>query len=97
MSTAIHEIGHMLGIGSAAAWDELVDGTNFIGERTMEVFGGPVPLATDLSHFADETMIDGETPSMELGTEPGQRKYPTRLDLAVLEDLGYTIRWDLIE
>jgi len=97
VSTAIHEIGHVLGIGSAAAFEALVEDGNFVGQKAMEVHGGPVPLAPDGTHFARDISSRGKVPSMELGTAPGQRKRPTALDLAVLEDLGYSIRWDLVE
>jgi hypothetical protein len=97
LSTAIHELGHVLGIGSAAAFDALVEDGRFIGARAMEVHGGPVELAPDGNHFAADTMSRGKVPSMEYGTRPGQRKRPTELDLAVLEDLGYTIRWELVD
>jgi hypothetical protein len=97
VSTAIHEIGHVLGIGSAAAFEALVEDGNFVGPKAIEVHGGPVPLAPDESHFARDISSRGKVPSMELGTAPGQRKRPTALDLAVLEDLGYSIRWELVE
>ena len=97
VSTAIHEIGHVLGIGSAAAFDALVENGNFVGQKAMEVHGGPVPLAPDETHFARDISSRGKVPSMELGTAPGQRKRPTALDLAVLEDLGYSVRWELVE
>jgi len=96
ISTAIHELGHVLGIGSAAAFDALVEAGRFVGPRAMEVHGGPVPLAADGVHFERDTLSNGKLPSLELGTAPGQRKRPTELDLAVLEDLGYTIRWELV-
>jgi hypothetical protein len=97
LSTAIHEFGHVLGIGSAAAFDALIENGNFVGRKAMEVHGGPVPLAPDESHFARDISSRGKVPSMELGTAPGQRKRPTALDLAVLQDLGYSIRWELVE
>lgn len=97
MSTAIHEIGHALGIGSAKAFEALVVDSAFVGEKAMEVYGGPVPLEPGGDHFAHDIMSNEKTPSLELGTQLGERKLPTALDLAVLEDLGYTIRWDLVD
>lgn len=95
-TTAMHEIGHALGFGGSLAYEALVVDDTFTGPRAVEIFGGPVPLSSDLSHFARDTMIDGQTPVMELGSRPGERKFPTALDLAVLEDIGYAIRWDQV-
>jgi hypothetical protein len=87
----------VLGFGSSAAFEALVQDGAFVGARAVEVHGGPVPLAPDGVHFESNTMSNGKVPSMEYGTAPGQRKRPTELDLAVLEDLGYTVRWELVE
>lgn len=90
-STAIHELGHALGVGGSAAFEAWVDADaeTFIGPRAMEVYGGPVPLAGDLVHIRGDVLSDGQEPAMAFGTMPGQRKSPTPLDLAVLEDIGY--------
>jgi hypothetical protein len=95
LETAMHEMGHMLGIGSAAAFTDLVVNGTFQGARAMEVYGAAVPLAPDNVHILRNTMSGGRLPVMEYGSAPGQRKAPTELDLAILEDLGYQIRWDI--
>jgi hypothetical protein len=92
----MHEIGHALGFGSSAAFEALVQDGAFVGPRAMELFGGPVPLSEDEAHFAADTSIGGRVPTMELGSRVGERKLPTALDLAVLEDIGYEIRWELV-
>jgi hypothetical protein len=89
-STALHEIGHVLGFGSAPAFTALVDGGAFTGARARAVHGGPVPLADDEAHFPDDLRVDGERALMDLSDPEGARFAPTELDLAVLEDLGYT-------
>jgi hypothetical protein len=92
ISTALHEIGHMLGVGSSAAWDALVDNGYFVGERTTAVNGGPVLLSADGGHIERTVLSEGRRNLMDPGTPRGTRKLPTELDRAILEDLGYTFR-----
>jgi hypothetical protein len=59
-STALHEIGHVLGIGTSATWMEQVmqqDGTSFFsGENVLALNDdSPVPLVPDEDHFANST------------------------------------------
>jgi hypothetical protein len=96
LSTATHEIGHVLGFATSNAFKALIDGETFIGPRAMAVYGGPVPLESDLNHILRDTEINGETPVMERGSPAGQRKRPTELDLAILEDIGYIIDWSVL-
>jgi len=92
LSTAIHEIGHILGFGSAPAFHTLVDDDGrFAGEQAVALFGGPVPLTNDASHFPDGLVSDDGRALMDLSDPEGQRFFPTALDLAVLADLGYTL------
>lgn len=93
LTTAIHEIGHILGYGPARSWQNLIDGDGlFHGNAAMAVYGEPVP--TLLSHWAEgttsyyngvpqETMMDPSTPY-------GQRQMPTDLDMAGFYDIGWT-------
>jgi len=93
LGTAIHEVGHVLGFATSNAFEALISGETFIGPRAVEVYGGPVPLEPDLNHILHDTEINGKIPVMERGSPLGQRKRPTELDLAVLEDIGYIIDW----
>jgi hypothetical protein len=36
-------------------------------------------------------LFDGQRVLMDPATGPGERDFPTRLDLALLEDIGYEI------
>lgn len=94
-SVALHEIGHLLGIGIADSWDNLVSGTNFTGAASSGVFSGNVPLDTGLSHWADGTtgLVSGV--SQEAAMDPsmlaGTRKVFTDLDRAALVDIGWEV------
>lgn len=92
-TAAVHEIAHVLGIGTAASWNVLIDpidSTLFTGSASMDVFGGAVPLATgDTDHFANSG-IDPE-PLMDPDLSTGQRKFLTELDLAALRDIGWEV------
>jgi hypothetical protein len=55
ISTALHELGHLLGIGTANSWDAQIDSNKrFNGVRSMASFGGPVPVTNDQGHWQDD-------------------------------------------
>jgi subtilase family serine protease len=98
VSVAVHEIGHILGIGTADAFDNLVVLSNsnyyFVGPNATAQNGG-VSMPLDSQHYHikeghDETSAVGEAamdPSLTVGT----RKLVTKLDAALLDDIGYSI------
>ncbi len=95
-SVAIHELGHLLGIGTADSWDNLVSSGSFIGSASNAVYGGDVPLHLDDSHWADGTMSlvdaqDAQDVAMGPSITTGTRKYFTDLDLAGLTDVGWEV------
>jgi hypothetical protein len=98
-SVALHELGHVLGIGTADSWFTDVSGTNFVGRASEAAFGAPVPLdsGTAQAHWADGTMstIYGTSTSQEAAMSPaltdGTRKVFTSLDMAGLKDVGWTL------
>lgn len=90
-TTAAHELGHVLGFGTAKAFTNLTSGTTFIGPTAQAVYGGPVPLVSDASHFQDHLQSDGGDTLMDPGISNSLRVVPTHLDRAVLIDLGYEI------
>lgn len=90
MSVALHEIGHVLGVGTPDAFKtQIVDGA-FAGPKTTAIFGGPLPLTPDLAHVPNTTMSGGTRVLMDRSDAPGTRYLPTPLDQAALEDLGHT-------
>ena len=88
VSVALHEIGHTLGFGTAAAFKSKISGGAFTGAKTVALFGGPLPLTADLGHVPNTTMWGGHRILMDLSDGLGTRYLPTALDEAVLEDLG---------
>lgn len=89
IGTALHEIGHVLGIGSAPIFEEIGTGGAFDGVNATAVNNGkPIPLEDDLFHvqegfFNDQVLMD---PVVDLG-----RSLPSQVDLALLSDIGYEI------
>jgi hypothetical protein len=108
ISIATHEIGHILGFGSSEAYDTWVEtaqrpygtvkaGAGFVGPSAKAFNGGqPIPLGTGLvaGHIADKYQFGGSgTPLMVPYYFEGQRRLPTKLDAAILDDIGYTINY----
>ncbi len=95
-SVALHEIGHLLGLGTAASWTAKETSGGFSGANAVASFGANIPLEADGAHWLNgtksltlagvtqEAMMD---PSITIGT----RKLPTQLDLAALKDVGWQI------
>jgi len=89
LSTAVHEIGHVLGISTATIFDVQRVAGGFGGVNARAVNGGdPVPLTLD-GHVADG--FRGDTVLMDPTNRTGTRKAPTDIDLALLADIGFEI------
>jgi len=88
-SVAAHELGHVLGIGTAPRWNALRAGGTFRGANAMAAYGGAVPLSADGSHWADGVTSNGQHTSYDPILPLGQRVGHTALDAAALRDLGW--------
>lgn len=89
-STALHEIGHVLGIGTASIFKVISEGEIFDGENTLSVTEQTgVPITSDLSHIAPDFTSEGETPLMQ-PVIPG-RIFPTEAEKAILADIGWEV------
>lgn len=98
-STVLHELGHVLGLGVADSWDNLIDPSNqFTGAESVAEFGREVPLEPGGVHWASGTRstVYPEGGSQEAAMDPeltvGTRKQFTDLDVAALDDVGWDIR-----
>ena len=95
-SVAVHELGHVLGAGTADSGLRYLSGTNFVGPNAMAAYGGgPVPLNASLDHWADAVTSTVNGLSQEAAMTPaigaGTRKYFTDLDFAGAKDIGWQV------
>lgn len=89
VSVTLHEIGHVLGFGTAPIHDRIA-ANGFDGPNALSANGGdPIPMEGDLGHvergFAMESVLMG--PSLTNGT----RLLPSEIDKAMLADIGWEI------
>ena len=105
LTVAIHEIGHVMGFGTAESFDRYIDvgGTplgadnSFIGPQAMAVWGGPVPLEGDSSFPLRSPShwlagLDEDSTVMDTTLRLGRRASMQSVDWAALADIG----WDVV-
>ncbi|GGC13187.1 hypothetical protein GCM10011363_32380 [Marivita lacus] len=90
LSVAVHEIGHILGIGSSGAFDRWIIDDHFAGPNAIRVNNGqPIPVEEDHAHvkdgFADDSVL--LDPVLITGT----RVSLSAFDKALLADIGYQV------
>ncbi|MCR9199590.1 MAG: lamin tail domain-containing protein, partial [Planctomycetaceae bacterium] len=97
-SVAIHELGHVMGVGTADSWRNLITGGVFTGAAAVADQGGNVPVTSDSGHWAAGTsssLLGVAGSSQEASMSPsigsGTRKLFTELDFAGLDDLGWDV------
>lgn len=90
LSVATHELGHLLGIGTADSWSRYVSGETFLGPTARAVHGGNVPLSGD-SHFREGLRDGGQEVALDPSLLDGTRKLFTQLDFAALSDIGWEV------
>lgn len=99
-SVALHELGHVLGVGTAGSWFADIDSSTglYTGSAVTTANGGTSPgvyLPDGGAHFAEGTMgtVDG-TPQ-EVAMDPtittGTQKKFTNIDVAALQDIGWEV------
>ena len=92
-SVAIHEIGHLLGIsGRSRAFAALSVEGKFLGPVSQSLYGGPIPLAEDGSHWQQDVLFEGSSPAMTTTISNNERKSFSKLDFASLVDIGYELK-----
>lgn len=90
LSVAVHELGHIFGIGTADSWDRWISGLRFTGPFSVAAYGEAVPLSGD-AHFREDTESDGQEAAMDPTILAGTRKLFTTLDFAALADIGWEV------
>ena len=90
LTTVLHEIGHVLGIGIAPTYDALIVDEGFTGVNTLAVNNGvAVPLNNHDGHVEDGFHDDDVL--MDPVTVTGTCKLPGDIELSMLADIGYEI------
>jgi hypothetical protein len=101
-TVALHELGHILGIGTTDSWRIQVNSSDvtFLGIHAEAMYGGPVPLnqASDVAgeapgtHWGTGILSFGVEPSVDVTPlSMGSRKMFTSLDWAGLQDVGWHV------
>jgi hypothetical protein len=102
-SVALHELGHVLGLGTSADWNKLVVGTGFTGANSLVQHpgNGNVPLASvdDKGHWQQgietSSIYEGAGTQLPIMVPTllltQVRRQLTNLDAAALADIGWQI------
>ncbi|MBY0515011.1 MAG: hypothetical protein K2P78_14055, partial [Gemmataceae bacterium] len=90
-TVATHELGHLLGVGTAPGWFGQTSGGAFRGANASTVYGGPVPVYGDNAHWADGVSSRGQRGSMDPVVPVGARVPFSTLDYAALADIGWGV------
>lgn len=94
-SVALHELGHIFGIGTADSWMNKINNGFFTGSNAVAVNGGPVAVTSDNAHFAEGIMSTVNGLPQEAALDPtifiGKRKLLTDLEIATFKDIGWQV------
>ncbi|MEM7564070.1 MAG: PEP-CTERM sorting domain-containing protein [Pseudomonadota bacterium] len=95
LTTAIHEIGHVLGFGEADSWFSQTENGFFTGSAATQSYGSAVPLDPFSAHWAEGTSSDVsgliQETLMDPSTPLGTRQLLTTLDYAGFSDIGWQV------
>ena len=89
-SVAVHELGHVLGMGTSNSWDNRISGVTFNGTAA-----GTQTVTGDGGHWVTGTMstvgVNPQAAAMTPSIAADTRKYFTTLDYAGLDDIGWDV------
>ena len=93
-SVALHELGHVLGLGTADSWNNLSSTGLFLGTEVTAANGDTSPDVVS-GHFAEGTSGSVDGSPQEVAMDPsittGTQKKFTNIDVAALADIGYQV------
>lgn len=91
-STAVHELAHVIGFGSANSFLNQTSGGVFNGAAAILEYdgAGPVPMENP-GHWRRDLFDDGSEVALDPDLADGERKLLTNLDYAGLIDTGWQI------
>lgn len=106
-TVATHELAHLFGFGTSAAFTADVANKQFVGAVTQTLYGGPVPMYAPNDQASQHWDVGVTSPPFLLGTRPkpslgpllslGERRLITPLDYAALADVGWQVPAKLLE
>jgi hypothetical protein len=91
LSVALHELGHLLGFGTAPSFLNRAVASFFTGPTATFLYDGNPPLTADDGHWAGGVGYGGQEAAMTPSILVGTRKAFTELDFAALRDLGWQV------
>ena len=94
ITVATHEIGHVLGFGTAQQYFQYVSGDIFFGPNATALNGGQyahLHSNADQEHWQQGLTTNGQTVAMQPVVNAGTRVTFSDLDYAVLSDIGWTV------
>ncbi|MFK7819545.1 MAG: GEVED domain-containing protein, partial [Planctomycetaceae bacterium] len=100
LSVALHEISHLLGFGLSDSYETHVTGSGkFEGPKAVAEYdgSGDVPLAGSTTHIASSITDEGREAALDPGVLRGERKLLTKLDWAVLADIGWEVETGILK
>lgn len=89
ISVAMHELGHIMGVGLSGSWKRLASGANFAGAKAAAAYGSAVPLSSDKGHFKEGIKSHKLEVALDATMATGSRKFFSNVDYAALIDLGW--------
>mgnify|MGYP003662912816 CR=1 FL=1 len=95
-SVAAHELLHVMGFGvrytgATSSWEYLTRNGTYLGAKGNAAYpGGNIPLDPDVQHFSETALYQGQPLLTNPEISRGVRYQLTPVDLAVMDDLGWS-------